>query len=67
MYLGEIDDPPTFNLDENKAHFANPVYESMYAGNTNNDVTPIGTGGTAGIDEKKGLLQQDDGSVQDLL
>lgn len=66
MYLGEIDDPPTFTLEDNKAHFANPVYESMYAGNTN-EVVPIGTGSTAGIDEKKGLLQQDDGSAQDLL
>lgn len=66
MYLGEIDDPPTFNHEENKVHFANPVYESMYAGNTN-DVATIGTGSTAGIDEKKGLLQQDDSTTQDLL
>lgn len=49
-----------------QAHFANPVYESMYAGNTN-EMTSLGTGSAAGVDEKKGLLQQDDGNAQDLL
>lgn len=53
-----------------KAHFANPVYESMYAGSGNtNEMASLGTGGThAGVDEKKGLLTQDhDVNAQDLL
>lgn len=67
MYLGDVDDPPAFVHEEDKAHFANPVYESMYAGNTN-EMTSLGTGNvTTGVDEKKGLLQQDDGNAQDLL
>lgn len=66
MYLGEIDEPPTFNHEEGKAHFANPVYESMYAGNTN-ELVSLGTEGTGGGDEKKGLLQQDDASPPELL
>lgn len=33
MYLGDADDGPVFVQDhDDKGHFANPVYESMYAG-----------------------------------
>jgi len=32
MYLGDTDDPPAFVHDDDKVHFGNPVYESMYAG-----------------------------------
>lgn len=49
-----------------QAHFANPVYESMYAGNTN-EMSSLGTENTGGVDEKKGLLQQEDANTQDLL
>lgn len=48
-----------------QGHFANPVYESMYAGS--NEMTTLGNGANTAPDEKKGLLQQDDINHQDLL
>lgn len=51
-----------------QSHFANPVYESMYAG-SNEPVLPCGSSSSCGPDEKKGLLQhnQDESNAQDLL
>uniref|UniRef100_A0A336MF06 CSON015005 protein n=1 Tax=Culicoides sonorensis TaxID=179676 RepID=A0A336MF06_CULSO len=67
MYCGDADEPPAFIHDNNdKGHFANPVYESMYAG-SNNEMTTLGNGANTAPDEKKGLLQQDDINQQDLL
>ncbi|XP_055692338.1 low-density lipoprotein receptor-related protein 1 [Lutzomyia longipalpis] len=77
MYLGDADDGPVFVQEEDKGHFANPVYESMYAGSGGGAAAggaSAGGGGGAEIshvapEEKKGLLQhtQDDPLSQDLL
>lgn len=65
MYLGDADDTPAFVHDDDKGHFANPVYESMYAGSS--ELVLVSNGNGAGADEKKGLLQQDESTNQDLL
>lgn len=35
MYLGDVEEVPSFVHEDDKAHFANPVYDSMYAGGVN--------------------------------
>lgn len=51
-----------------KGHFANPVYESMYAGSTAPSIAS-GSSNICASDEKKILLQhsQDESNSQDLL
>ncbi|XP_055372745.1 prolow-density lipoprotein receptor-related protein 1 [Condylostylus longicornis] len=68
MYLGDADEVPSFVHDEDKGHFANPVYESMYAGMPiDQNVTEMTT--TGPIDERKGLLQHshEETNTQDIL
>lgn len=70
MYLGDADDTPAFAAhDDDKSHFANPVYESMYAGSAAVPALTSSASSNNGPDEKKGLLQhsQDESSAQDLL
>lgn len=54
MYLNDVDDAPAFVHEPDKVHFANPVYESMYAEGSSMDMTvPL----TRGVPEERGLLQ----------
>lgn len=51
----------SFSVPLKQIHFANPVYESMYAGAATELVTASGSGGSGGMsasapDERKGLL-----------
>lgn len=52
-----------------KVHFANPVYESMYAGSSEPALPSNNSSSCSAPDEKKGLLQhtQDELNAQDLL
>lgn len=67
MYLADIDDPPAFVHEDDKGNFANPVYESMYAGSTQD--TEIVANSSIAPDERKGLLQDshDEPNTQDIL
>lgn len=79
MYLGDVEEVPSFVHEDDKAHFANPVYDSMYAGGVNvhadsssipgNSAHPLLNMSCSAPEEKKGLLQHtlDDSSAQDLL
>lgn len=52
-----------------KVHFANPVYESMYAGSSEPALPSNNSSNCSAPEEKKGLLQhtQDESNAQDLL
>lgn len=80
MYLGDVEEVPSFVHEDDKAHFANPVYDSMYAGGVNvhadsssslpgHSSHPLLSVSGSAPEEKKGLLQhtQDDSLAQDLL
>ncbi|XP_055528067.1 prolow-density lipoprotein receptor-related protein 1 [Wyeomyia smithii] len=79
MYLGDVEEVPSFVHEDDKAHFANPVYDSMYAGGINvhtdsssmpgNSSHPLLNASSSAPEEKKGLLQHtlDDTNAQDLL
>lgn len=54
MYLGDGDEAPSFVHEQDKVHFGNPVYDSMYAGTSAEPAAPLTCGAP---EEKKGLLQ----------
>ncbi|XP_055591150.1 low-density lipoprotein receptor-related protein 1 [Uranotaenia lowii] len=51
MYLGDTEEVPAFIHEDDKAHFANPVYDSMYAGsiNVHSDSSTLPLSGVGGI------------------
>ncbi|XP_055918086.1 low-density lipoprotein receptor-related protein 1 isoform X3 [Eupeodes corollae] len=67
MYRGDIDEAPAYVNEDDKGNFANPVYESMYAGAISEP--SVSESVSTAPDERKGLLQHshDDTSVPDIL